>query len=457
MWSLKAKEDKDWDCILSWDATGYAKTMTFDKHSGVLEGFAYDAESFSMHQMYANKVNCFLVSSPERGNNIRFPVAYYHTTSLNSAIIRQQWTEVINGLDSVGLRVITCVCDGASEHSKFFNLVLENDSIYDTSIAVRLDEMWVVSDPPHLIKKFRNNWLSSGDNDFHTRRLLIDGHHIGWSVMDATRTVSTTLPDGTQRCFQSLPKLKYDAVNPSSIQKLRVSLAAIPFSVEVQEFVRENIIRVAREARVSVDDVRSTLKFGEHVNELFKIMNSREPITWSDEKDQNGDPIGLRDKCDTTHGFSLNWFSNKYGVSVDSMIQFSGLTSGTDVPEHGSLLLIDRPKKLLEIADYFKSWKQSIDRLVGYTKTERSKMFITHWLYDDLRRTCYSMVELLNHYVKGSTRVWIPRRFTQDPIESLFGQIRSINGSNTNLDRIGVDHGFSEIRSKRLKLLLMNE
>ena len=161
--------------------------------------------------------------------------------------------------------------------------------------------------------------------------------------------------------------------------------------------------------------------------------------------------------CDTTHGFSLNWFPNKYGVSVDSMIQFSGLTSGTDVPEHGSLLLIDRPKKLLEIADYFKSWKESIDNLVGYTKTERSKMFITHWLYDDLRRTCYSMVELLNHYVKGSKRVWIPRRFTQDPIESLFGQIRSINGSNTNLDRIGVDHGFSEIRSKFLKLLLMND
>ena len=58
--------------------------MTFNKTTGHLEGFAYDAESFSMHQMYSNKVNCFLVSSPERGNKIRFPVAYYHTTSLNS-------------------------------------------------------------------------------------------------------------------------------------------------------------------------------------------------------------------------------------------------------------------------------------------------------------------------------------------------------------------------------------
>ena len=84
-------------------------------------------------------------------------------------------------------------------------------------------------------------------------------------------------------------------------------------------------------------------------------------------------------------------------------------------------------------------------------------MFITHWLYDDLRRTCYSVVELLNHYVKGTDRVWVLRRFTQDPIESLFGQIRNLNGSNTNLDRIGVDHGFSEIRSKCLKKLIMKQ
>ena len=99
----------------------------------------------------------------------------------------------------------------------------------------------------------------------------------------------------------------------------------------------------------------------------------------------------------------------------------------------------------------------SVDNLDGFTKTERSKMFITHWLYDDLRRTCYSVVELLNHYVKGTDRVWVLRRFTQDPIESLFGQIRNLNGSNTNLDRIGVDHGFSEIRSKCLKKLIMKQ
>ena len=414
----------------------------------------YDPESFTCHQMFANKVNCFMVSSPEFHIKIKFPVSYYHTTSLNSAVVRQQWDEVMTGLDSIGLRVVCCVCDGASEHHKFFNTVLDVVSTHDRTITVRHGDMWVISDPPHLIKKFRNNWMSSGELSKHTKRLLIGGHFIGWTFMNATYTTSTTLPDGSRRALQILPKLKYDVIDPSSIQCLRVSLAAIPFSKEVQDFVRRNMSRVAEVVRVTEADIQATLQFSENVNELFQIMNSRECFTWTDEKDNNGDTIGLKDKLDTRHGFSLNWFSKKYGVSLRTMIESSGLPSGSSVPVQGSELIIDRTKRILEIAKYFNKWKQQVDGLVQYSKAQRQRMFITHWLYDDLRRTCYSMVEILNHYVKGSSRRWVPRRFTQDPIESLFGRIRSLAGSNINLDRFGVDCGMSESRSKQLQTVI---
>ena len=454
LWETKVKKESDRDCILSWDATGYQKTVQFNKESGELQGFVHDPESFSCHQMFANKVNCFLVSSPEFRIKIKFPVAYYHSTSLNSAIIRQQWDEVMTGLDEVGLRVVCCVCDGASEHHKFFKTVLDVLSTHDPTITVRFGDMWVISDPPHLIKKFRNNWLSSGELNKHTKRLMIDGHLIGWTYMDATYTASTTLPDGSQRSLQILPKLKYDAIDPSSIQCLRVSLAAIPFSKTVQDFVRSNITRVAELAKVTEADINVTLKFSEKANELFQIMNSREPFTWTEDKDSNGDIIGLKDKLDTNHKFNLNWFSEKYGVSVEYLITMSGLPSGTSVPAVGSELIINRTERLLDIADYFNTWKQQVDSLHQYSKSQRQRMFITHWLYDDLRRTCYSMIELLNHYVKNSSRRWVPRRFTQDPIESLFGKIRSLAGSNINLDRFGVDCGMSESRSKSFKCII---
>ena len=117
-------------------------------------------------------------------------------------------------------------------------------------------------------------------------------------------------------------------------------------------------------------------------------MNSREPITWTEEKDSHGEVIGLKDKLDTTHGFTLNWFSKKYGISVKTMMETSGLPSGDSIPPHGSILIIDRLGRLLKIADYFKTWKENVDTLPGFTKSQRSGMFITHWLYTDLRRTC---------------------------------------------------------------------
>ena len=451
MWKEKVRKDSDREVILSWDATGYQKNIKFNKSTGELLGFACDPESFSCHQMFSNKVNCFMVSSPESRIKIKFPVAYYHCSTLNSAVIRQQWDEVMTGLDSIGLKVICCVCDGASEHSKFFNSILEVVSEHDPTIVVQLDDMWVVSDPPHLIKKFRNNWLSSGEDPRHTKRLMINGHHIGWSYMVATYTSSTTLPDGSTRPLHILPKVNYNVIEPSSLQRLRVSLAAIPFSKTVQDYVRLNIPSVAEIARVNESDVIATLQFSENVNELFQIMNSDETFTWTEELDDNGIPIGLRDKLDTRHGHKLNWFSDKYGVSVNTLMKITGLPSGESTPGVGSTLIIDRPKRLLEIAEYFKLWKQDVDSMNQYTRTQRQKMFITHWLYDDLRRTCYSMCELLNRYVKHSTRRWKPSRFTQDPIESLFGRIRQLAGSNIHLDRISVDHGMSEVRSMGLK------
>ena len=448
-WGEKAKRPEDWDCILSWDATGFKKMMKFN--DGVLEGFSYDPQSFSMHQMFADKVNCFMVTSPEKNIRIKCPVAYYHCTTLDSAAIRRQWYEVMTGLDSVGFNIVGLVCDGASEHFKFFNQVLTEFSIHDPTLLVRRGHMWAVSDPPHLIKKFRNNWLSSGQQDRHTKRLLIGGHHIGWSVIEGTHRTSTTLPDGSQRATISLRKMKHNVVDPSSIQRLRVSLAAIPFSKEVQDFVRSNIDRVAQHAGVTVDDVKATLEFSSNANEIFQIMNSTEPITWTDELDSTGTPIGLRDKLDLRHGFTLNWFSKKYGVRVESLIQTSGLPSGDSIPPPDSVLIIDRLQRLVTCANYFKGWKHEVDALPGYTKEQLKTMFISHWLYTDLRRTCYSIVELMRHYVSNSSRCWLLRRFTQDPIESLFGTLRTSAGSNSNLDRTSVDFGMSERRAKCFK------
>ena len=57
LWSKFVTSKKDWDCILSWDATGYKRSIKFDKVNGLLTGFGAHPESFSMHNMFSEKVS----------------------------------------------------------------------------------------------------------------------------------------------------------------------------------------------------------------------------------------------------------------------------------------------------------------------------------------------------------------------------------------------------------------
>lgn len=388
-----------------------------------------------------------MISSPEKDIEVNFPIAYFHCSKLDSAVVKQQLFAVMSGLEWAGLNVVSWVCDGASEHAKMFKSILNAVGDQDPDLKVRRDGIWVISDTPHLGKKFRNNFKSSGQREFDTKMLRHGGSYIMWNVIRATHTVATTLEDGTDRLPRCLHKLSWNAVEPSSIMRLRVNLAMIPFSVEVQSFIQRNIQRVSREAGVRVRDIRLTLTFMRLVNELFQIMNSEEPITWSNEDDGTGTPIGLRDKLNTSSGLCLNSFAKRYGVSVTTLKIVSGLPSGDSVPQPDTLLLIDRLQILESICGYFRDWKTQVDQLNGFTRKQKQTMFLTHWLYDDLRRTCLGMIGVVRQHVPLSNRRWVPRRFSQDPIEHLFGQIRGLCGSNTSMNTIDVDLGIDEIRS----------
>lgn len=275
------------------------------------------------------QVNCFMVSSPEEDIDINFPVAYFHCSTLNSTVVREQLFSVMAGLEYAGLNVVSWVCDGASEHARMFISILNSVGDKDPDLKVRRDGIWVVSDTPHLGKKFRNNLKSSGQKIYDTKMLRRGASYLVWDIIRATHKVTTTLEDGTCRLPRCLHKLSWDAVDPSSIMRLRVNLAMIPFSVDVQNFIQRNITRISREARVRVQDVRATLVYMRMVNEIFQIMNCREPITWTPEDDGTGrEPIGLRDKVNTSHGLTLNSISKKYGVSVETLKSISGLRHG---------------------------------------------------------------------------------------------------------------------------------
>ena len=124
----------------------------------------------------------------------------------------------------------------------------------------------------------------------------------------------------------------------------------------------------------------------------------------------------------------------------------SGLTSPDSKPEPGSILLIDRLQRLISVVDYFREWKKDID-VLSISKKAKSAMFITPTTYSALRKMCYGTVGLIKTYVTKSDRRWILRRLNQDPLESTYGQLRNISGSNTDMNVRDIRSGMNEIRT----------
>lgn len=279
----------DWEMNLSWDATGHAKYCYYSKQHGTVEGLVCDPHSFDTSMMFAQKVNCWMVTSPDPDIDIRYPVAYYHVSSLNAADIRRQWYEVMAGLDSVGIRVIANICDCAGEHMRFFKLVFnQHDTLADVELLVRVDDTWGIPDLCHVNKNLRNVMMSSGLSSQHTKWLCRSGCYITWKVVGATHTVATTLPNGCRRIPGALAGLlDWDTVHPDGILRLRVSLSVNVFCFKVREFILDpqNLPRIMKIANVRECDVRATVEYMENANELFNIMNSKEVICWTETDD----------------------------------------------------------------------------------------------------------------------------------------------------------------------------
>ena len=92
-------------------------------------------------------------------------------------------------------RVVGVICDGASEHSKFFRLILDGCSTEDVTRLVYFrhpcdhnTKVFAISDVPHITKKGRGTLYRSGQRSWSTRRMIYgkgddsihDGHLLTW-------------------------------------------------------------------------------------------------------------------------------------------------------------------------------------------------------------------------------------------------------------------------------------
>ena len=131
-----------------------------------------------------------------------------------------QGVSMLHGFE---FEVLLVCCDGASENRKFIRI----NSGYEGSLCKACNyysrlPMFFLSDPPHLVKKLRNNLFKSGDREDgnrYTRKLTRDGTQF----MLWKHIVSVYDRDKLRHCY--VTKIRRGHVFLDSLSKMRVKLA----------------------------------------------------------------------------------------------------------------------------------------------------------------------------------------------------------------------------------------
>jgi hypothetical protein len=93
-----------------------------------------------------------------------FPCAYFLTQGATAVQLNRMFWFGISLLHSFGFDVLLVCCDGASSNRTFYTMNTNNPLHSECLNPFSNYPIFFMSDPPHLMKKLRNNLFNSGFN-----------------------------------------------------------------------------------------------------------------------------------------------------------------------------------------------------------------------------------------------------------------------------------------------------
>ena len=195
-----------------------------------------------------------------------YPCAYFLTKNITAGKLNKIFWQGVSLLDSFGFETIMSICDGASENRAFIKM--NNNYLDRMSCGYNPYSEWplvFLSDPPHLMKKLRNNLHKSGDKEINprfTRLLVKNGKFILW---DQIRNVYYR----DQKRRMKVTKLNNSSINIDSMSKMKVKLALDVLSRKVGAEMREK----------ENDATLETQKYIEAAACLWDVFSSKEPLS----------------------------------------------------------------------------------------------------------------------------------------------------------------------------------
>ena len=193
-----------------------------------------------------------------------FPCAFFLTRGVTAQKLNRLFWQGVSILHGFDFTILLACCDGAPENRAFMNMNGNNASHSRCYNPFSRKPLFFISDPPHLLKKLRNNVYSSGfkcQNSRFTRLLQKNGKYILWDHI-----YSVYQRDKKRRLYAT--DLRSAHVHLDNLSKMRVKLAVNTLSEKVcrDMALHENIT------------TEMTQEFIKMCEMLWNVFNDNSPL-----------------------------------------------------------------------------------------------------------------------------------------------------------------------------------
>jgi hypothetical protein len=201
----------------------------------------------------------------------RFPFAHFITNGVQGTELYSLFWRAVDELWMFGFKILYVSLDGAQSNRNFmnYNLGYENKKSFKTENPYTSGEIAFIMDVSHVIKKIRNNILSSGSAKFHKRLLTLPSSDtIQWQMF------CDCINWDKGNSFQLHRKLSNEHINLTNHSKMRNHLAE-----EVLNSEMLNLMTQYKSYLGSKGDVlNGTIELLQKTSKLIDIFRDMRPI-----------------------------------------------------------------------------------------------------------------------------------------------------------------------------------
>ena len=246
-------DEKDRCVALVFDEMSLKSSLVYNHGLDKIEGFQDLGELGSSH-FDADHALVFMV----RGllSKWKQPLAYFLTAgTVKSDDLQKLTRRCLDKLDEIGLHVKVLICDQGLNNRSFFE-TQEKVSLDKPYITHNNKKVFVMYDPPHLLKNVRNNFMKSN--------YTYDNVDIQWAYIVDFYNMDKAMS------IRMAPKLTDKHITLPPFTAMRVNLATQVLSHSVAAGINAlcNMEHLP-------DDASDTAEFIETFDQLFNAFNSR--------------------------------------------------------------------------------------------------------------------------------------------------------------------------------------